>query len=330
MGAFEDFGQIMEMMSELDKNGELKLRTFVQPIYKNPEADPEEFAAAAADYAEKYNTDRVRAFGIKVHPEGNWSSRTSLMLEPYLPEDGSAVALERPSPTSYGAASVDGELMKKVVLAANAKGLDVNTHVDGSQTVRNKIDAIQAAREAGYTDSRNQLSHLFWAHPDDLKRIFEMDIPVNVTPNFSTDWSGQDVLAVQLLGEERVQEQLTMYPKVFDNGNKVSISADIPSAPIEHIGPLFQMQAAMTIKDPSNPDSKVFPPGREGITLEQAIQAVTINPAWQIRMEDKIGTIEVGKYADLVVLSKNLFDVEPEEISKVKVEMTMMDGKITH
>jgi len=127
-----------------------------------------------------------------------------------------------------------------------------------------------------------------------------------------------------------VQQQLTMYAKVFDNGNKVSISADIPSVSLEHVGLLFQMQTAMTIKDPCKPDSKVLPPRREGITLEQAIQAVTINPAWQIRMEDKIESIEVGKYADLVVLSKNLFDVEPQDISKGNVEMTMMDGKITH
>ena len=73
-----------------------------------------------------------------------------------------------------------------------------------------------------------------------------------------------------------------MYPKVFDNGNKVSLSADIPSAPIEHIGPLFQMATAMTIQDPSNPDSEVFPEGRQGITLEQAIKGVTIFPAWQL------------------------------------------------
>ena len=330
MGSLEDFAVIMDLLTEIDNNGELKLRSFIQPLYKNPDADPEEFAAASAELAEKYNTDRVRAFGMKIHPEGNWSSRTSLMLEPYLPEEGSVENLERPSPTSYGAAAVDGELMKQVVLAANAKGLDVNTHVDGSQTVRNKIDAIQAAREAGYTDARNQLSHLFWTHPDDLKRIFEMDIPVNVSPNFTTDWSGQDILALSLLGEERAREQYAMYPKVIANGNKVSISADIPSGPIEHIGPLFQMQTAMTLKDPTNPDSKAFPPGREGITLEQAIQAVTVNPAWQIRMEDKIGSIEIGKYADLVVLEENLFDKDAMEIADVRVLMTMMDGKITY
>ena len=330
MESLDDFKLVMEMMSELDKNGGLKLRTFVQTLYKNPSADPEEFVAATAAFAKQYNSDRLRAFGLKIHPEGNWSSKTSLMLEPYLSDNGATKALERPSPTNYGAAGVDGELIKKIVLAANARGLDVNTHVDGSATIRNKIDAIEAARKAGYTDARNQLSHLFWTHPADLQRIYDMDITVNITPNFSTDWSGQKELALLLLGKERVQLQLSVYPRIFDNGNKVSLSADIPSAPIEHIGPLFSMEAAMTIRDPSSPDSIVFPEGRKGITLEQAIKGVTIFPAWQMRMEDKIGSIEVGKYADLVVLEKNLFEVKPRDIADVNVMATMMDGKFTH
>lgn len=121
-----------------------------------------------------------------------------------------------------------------------------------------------------------------------------------------------------------------MYPKVFDNGNKVSLSADIPSAPIEHIGPLFQIETAMTLQDPTNPESQPFPEGRRGITLTQGIKGVTIFPAWQIRMEDKIGTIEVGKYADFVVLEKNLFEVKPREIADVKVEATMMNGRFTY
>ncbi len=74
---------------------------------------------------------------------------------------------------------------------------------------------------------------------------------------------------------------------------------------------------------------KGFPPGRKGITLEQAIKAVTINPAWQIRMEDKLGSLEVGKYTDLVVLNRNLFDIDPTEISDVKVLMTIMNGRLT-
>ena len=220
--------------------------------------------------------------------------------------------------------------MKEIVLAANAEGLDVVCHVDGSATIQSMIDAIEVSIEAGNKEMRNALHHLFWPHPDDLQRILDMDLPVNITPNFSTDWTGQDLLAYGLLGEERTKERLSMYPTVFNNGNKVSLSADIPSSPLALIGPLFNMEAAMTMQDPTNPDSKVFPPGRKGITLEQAIKSVTINAAWQLRMENKIGSIQVGKYADLVILGENLFDVAPRDIAEVKVIATMMDGHYTY
>lgn len=73
-----------------------------------------------------------------------------------------------------------------------------------------------------------------------------------------------------------------------------------------------------------------MPPANETLTLEQAIKANTLNPAYQIRLEEKIGSIEVGKLADLVVLDKNLFAVKPKEISKVDVLLTMMNGKVTY
>ncbi len=90
------------------------------------------------------------------------------------------------------------------------------------------------------------------------------------------------------------------------------------------------IEVATTLQDPTNPDSKKFPENREPMTLEQAIEAVTIGPAWQIRMEDKIGSLEVGKYADLVILESNLFDIAPRDIADVNVLATMMDGKFTH
>ena len=92
----------------------------------------------------------------------------------------------------------------------------------------------------------------------------------------------------------------------------------------------------MAACDPKQPltkqqdSAKAFPPGRDGITFEQAIKAVTINVAWQTRMEDKLGRLEVAKYADLVALEQNLFDVLPDKVADVKVIATVMDGDFTH
>lgn len=328
---YKDYEYVLNYLTELEKAGNLQLRTFVQPLFKDPNTDVKKFTKTASEFSKKYDSDKLRSFGIKIHPEGNWSSRTSIMLEPYLPKSDTPLEeIERPSPTAYGAAAIKSELIKEIVLSANALKLDVVTHVDGSATVRGMIDALVASSEAGNKDARNALHHLFWTTPEDLKRVLEMDLTVNITPNFSTDWTGQDLLAYELLGEERTNEQLAVYPAAFRNGNKVSLSADIPSSPLRLIGPLFSMESAMTIKDPTNPDSKVFPTPRKGISLEMAIQGVTIYPAWQLRMEDKIGSIEVGKYADFVILENNLFDVDARDIAEVKVKATIMDGNYTY
>jgi predicted amidohydrolase YtcJ len=318
-GMFADYAITMQYLADLDAKGELKLRTFVQPAVKSPDVNAKDFARRAKEYSEKYNTDRLRSLGIKVHPEGNWTSRTSWMLEDY---EG--------LPGNRGAASVEGELLKQVVLEGNALGLDVATHTDGSQTVRNMIDAIEASRKAGNHDERNSLHHLFWVDPADYPRIVKMKLPVNVTPIFTTDFTESAELALNLLGKKRVDEQLSVYPKLFDAGNKVSLSADIPSSPLEYIAPLFSVQSAMTLANPADPNSKTFPPGRKGITLKQGIEGITINAAWQLRMEDKIGTLEVGKYADLVILEKNLFDIDTHDIADVKVMGAMMGGKFTY
>ncbi|MDJ0904149.1 MAG: amidohydrolase family protein, partial [Xenococcus sp. MO_188.B8] len=81
--------------------------------------------------------------------------------------------------------------------------------------------------------------------------------------------------------------------------------------------------------DPKNP-SEITPPIREAITVEECIYLATMGGAYQARMEDKLGSLEVGKYADLVILDRNIFEIDPQELSEVKVLGTVMDGNFTH
>jgi len=317
VGSFEDYEAVMAYLKKLTDKGELTMRTFAQPGFKNPNVDTRTFIAKAVEYSKTYNTDILRSFGIKIHPEGTFNARTSLMLEPYEGTD------------TRGSANVMPDRMKELVLAANEANLDAIVHCDGDGTARGTIDAFEASRKAGYTGMRNAMHHLYWVHPDDWKRIIDMKIPINVSPIFYTDWADGDKPVLAMLGEERTQSEYAKYKVAVDAGNITALSSDVPSSPLNMDAPLLNVESAITCRDPLNENSKVFPPGRKGITLEQAIKAVAINPAWQIRMEDKLGSLEVGKYADLVVLDRNLFDIDPTEISDVMVMMTMMDGKFT-
>ena len=110
----------------------------------------------------------------------------------------------------------------------------------------------------------------------------------------------------------------------------MSISADYPSTPAPMMPPLYVLQGAVTLEDPDDPSSEAFPSTRKPMTLEQGLRAITIDAAWFLHMEDKIGSLEVGKYADLVILEQNLFDVALRDIADVRVLATMMDGRFTH
>jgi hypothetical protein len=317
----DDYRVSFEMLQELDKQGKLQLRTYQRVAYKNPKDSVDQLIRGTLDLRQKYDSDMLRVSGIKIHPEGNWNSHTSLMLEPYADKPG-----------YRGKAGIPAERIREIMLKANAAGIDVSTHVDGSATVRATVDAIEASTKAGHHAARNSLEHYHVVHPDDHKRVVEMGIMINSTPLFGTDWSNSDQQAYTILGRDRVRTHYMPYRDALQRGLRVSLSADVPSSPLELMAPLFGIEAALTHRDPSNPDSKRFPPGDDGpnVTLEQAIQGITIFPAWQARMEDKLGSLEVGKYADLVILEKNLFDIEPTDIADVKVMATMMDGQFTH
>ena len=315
----EDMVFSMNLLHELEQADELKVRTMFHYMYKNGDIEPADTVAYAKQMREQYDSDKLRITGVKIHPEANWVTYTSVMLEEYADKPG-----------EFGTGGIAPERVEEMILAANAAGLDVSIHVDGSATARSTIDAIERSKAAGNTDVRNSLQHLINVHPDDMERIGELNIGVNLTPIWATEWSDNISQAIEKLGMHRVETQYQQVKQAIDQGVTVSISADVPSTPSELAGALMQMEAAITRKDPTNPDSEAAPPPSQAISVEEAIRAVTIDPAWQARMEDKVGSLEVGKYADLVILEESPFDVDPESIADIAILGTMMDGKFRY
>ena len=316
--AFQDFESILGILNDMDAKDELILRTVLLPWYKSPDADPVKTSEKTAVLKEKYNSDMVKTIGVKIHPESGWFSRGAPMIENYKGTD------------KKGGFGVSPERSKELVLEANKRGLDVVVHVEGDASARAAIDAFEASIKAGHTEVRNTLHHAVILHPDDYQRIIDLGITVNATPQFSTSWSNHKTLGYEILGKDLMDKEFGRYSDLAQEGFRVSISADYPSTPADMMGPLYQIQVAMTLTDPSDPNAEPFPSTRKPMTLEQSIEGMTINGAWILRLEDKVGTVEVGKLADLVVLEKNLFDVKPGDIADVKVLLTMMDGNVTY
>lgn len=312
----EDMKAAYKMLSEMNEAGTLKLRTFAQPIFKNPKADTAQLIGFASDMRKMYGGDKLGVKSVKIHPEGNWNAEIAPFLEPY--QSG-----------KMGTFGIPPEKIKEIMVAAAKADLDIAIHSDSTGSARAAVDGILAAREVN-PGVRHAIHHATFIHPDDQKRIIENKIPINSTPNFTNDWSNTDKDALRLLGEKRVAAIMGRYPEFARAGVSVSLSADVPSTPPTMQAPLFCVQGAVTLKDPSNPEAKHFPPNVDPMTVEQALRSITIEPAWQLRMEDKVGSLEVGKLADIVVLDANPLEVDKSEIAKIKVLATMMDGKFTH
>ena len=145
---------------------------------------------------------------------------------------------------------------------------------------------------------------------------------------YTSDPANADLFK-RVLDENRLNKLAPM-KSLHDMGARTALGTDWPVAgAISTHRTLDNIQYVMTRQD-LNGKTPVLAPATETMDLEQALAAATINSAYIVGMENKLGSIEVGKLADLIVLDKNLFDIPVKDIHKAKVVMTMMDGKIVH
>lgn len=315
-GMETDFISALNLLRKWEEDGSLKMRTVAAPMYKSAIGNPQKFVDFGVKMRNSYNSDKLMVTALKIHPEGNTVAGTAPHIENYPGTDGN------------GSFNVQPEETMAIVTKAAEVDMDVVIHTDGDRSSRAAIDAILEARKIDPAN-RSALHHAIYVHPDDQKRIIDHKIPVNSTPNFTNTFGNGDKDNLRIRGEEQVNSSLGRYPYLARNGVNVSISADVPSTPQSMQGPLFVIQCAVTLKDASDPNAKAFPENREPMTVEQALRAVTIDAAWQLGMEDRIGSIEEGKLADFVILEQSPFDVSLTKIKDIKVRGTIMDGKYT-
>lgn len=249
---------------------------------------------------------------VKVYIDGVIETKTSYMLEPYL--DGSNF------PPFYEADEL-GELYQKLDLM----GLQIHSHAIGDAAIRTALDAYEyALLENGPNDNRHQIVHLQLINEQDIPRFAEL----NVAADFQCMWCYPDIYidyAVDIVGEERVQQ---FYPvaSLHKTGALVVGGSDWT---VSSLNPLDAIETAVRRQDPFENSGPVLGVNEE-IDLTAALDMYTRNAAYVMRLEDKTGSIEVGKRADLIVLDRNLFDIPVTEINEARVLLTMMDGKVVH
>ena len=255
--------------------------------------------------------DRLRADAIKIFADGviEYPSQTAALLEPYLDAAG------RPT-TNRGPSYFRQDALNQIVAAVDAAGLTVHVHAIGDRAVRSSLDAFAYARAHGVgVGNRDQIAHLELIDPADFPRFKLLD----VSANFQLLWANLDSYVseatVAYLGPERSTH---LYParSLLDAGAMIVGGSDWNVSSFD----VFQaLEHAVTRGDPP-----LLP--EQSISLQVALDAYTINAAYALRQERITGSIEPGKRADLVVVDRDIFALDPHQLHTVSVLATFLDG----
>ena len=306
-----------QMLQTFEREGKLPLRVVGSWYWNDPTVDP---IPGTMELREKYNSNLVQAKYLKINIDGGDDKWTALMVAPYSDEPDNV-----PDPI------IPYDIVEDAVVRADAAGIDITCHCFGDLAVRKLLDAIETAIETNPPrDRHHKITHGVYVHPDDFARFGEL----GVTYDSSGAWMSLDPL-MQTIARSRVGEDRmnNAFPaaKVIAAGGSFSLGSDWPVAGYaSEYRPLSAIEGAVTRQLDGRKD--VPPLGGEAakLTVEQALRAQTINAAHGMNMSDEVGSLEVGKKADLVVLNENLYDIDPNDISEVDVLYTMMGGKLTY
>lgn len=263
--------------------------------------------------------DMLRQVGIKIWVDGSpWIGNIALSF-PYLDTPATRSAGIRPG--SCGCANYTKEQLTEIVGAYFPRGWQMACHVQGDAGVDTILDVYEGALQRHpRNDHRLRLEHVGAIRPEQLQRAHDLGVTCSIFVDQIHYWG--DVIVDGLFGPERGNRWMPAGSAVA-TGMRISLHNDPPVTPEE---PLRNISVAATRMAPSG---RVLAP-EERLTVEQAIRAQTIDAAWQLFADDVIGSIEVGKYADLVVLSADPRTVPPEQIADLDVRATYLAGRQVH
>ncbi len=296
-------GKAIGVYQELMRLGKLKTRIFA--------------CTPLADYTRWTNTTIHYAFGdamlrvgcLKDYADGSLGSTTAWFFEPYL-DDPSKTGLAMDIPT-----------IGKNAIAADKAGLQVNIHAIGDRANSAILDIYESAALAnGERDRRFRIEHAQHLRQRDILRFGRLKVVASMQPFHIIDdgrW------AWKRLDEKRLKGTYA-FRSLLDTGSVLVFGSDSPVAPWN---PLFGIYAAVTRRtlDDKNPNGWI---PEQKITVDEAVRAFTYGSAYAEFQENVKGTLEVGKLADMVIISDDIFTNDPVLIAKAKVLMTIMNGKV--
>jgi predicted amidohydrolase YtcJ len=307
----------MELYQELHQRGELTVRmttAFATDVGVRHTISPQELATFD-EARRRFHDDWVRAGIVKFFADGVIETHTAAMLEPYAN-----------TPGQKGSTLYTPEEFHRDFLALDKAGYQVMTHAIGDGAVRTTLDAYEAVeKEDGPRDRRWRIEHIEAIKPVDVPRFAKLGVIVSVQPwccpSLGASWGDQPW--ADNVGASRLNEGIRWHDLAASGALMITGS----DWPVDTLNPFPTMQIALTRQTIDGLPVNGFYPDQR-LTLEELLAGYTRNGAYAEFMENKLGSLESGKLADLIVLSQDVFQVPPSSVGKTKVVLTVVGGKI--
>jgi predicted amidohydrolase YtcJ len=274
--------------------------------------DADELIAHWRTYArENFRPDCVKIFADGVPTE----SHTAAMLDPY--------ADQQPNAPARGLLLMNPATINPAVARWDKAGLTVLFHAAGDNAVRASLDAIEFARKAnGMNGPRHQVGHCTFISRQDMPRAKALNASFEFSPYLWYPTPINDDI-IKAIGPERIERVWPLREGV-ESGAVIVAGSDWAVVP--EPDPWLAIETSVTRKQPGGAGAAYGP--AEALTLKQAIDVFTINAAMRLGVDDRLGSIENGKQADLVIIDRNPFQIPATRIHEVKVEQTYINGRL--
>lgn len=307
--ANRDYEVIIQAYKELVSEGVLPIRIYEQCIL--PEIDRLE-GFLDAGYRTGQGDEYFKIGPLKLLTDGSLGGRTAFLCEPYSDD-----------PSNRGMSTFSQEELDNLIITAHKNGMQTLTHAIGDGAMYMCFNSFEKAQSRyPKEDPRFGIVHLQITDKKLLNKFKEQNVIANAEPICVNN----DLhMAEERVGKDRVETSYK-YRTLVDDGVHVCISSDCP---VDSLNPMDSIYVAVTRKDYSGyPDEGWYP--EEGLSVEQAIYCFTMGSAYASFEDDIKGSIEEGKLADMVVISDNIYEISPDKIKDIVVEITIMDGEIVY
>ena len=299
----------LDVYHGLDVSGELTVRVHAAPDLLG---DLDQILL----WKEKYGSPRLKVDMAKQFLDGVATTHTALMLDEYAD-----------APGVHGISLTDTEAIKKAVPEAHKRGISVKLHSCGDLSARMALDYYEEAIDKyGKNSCRHAIEHIELLSSADLPRFKSLGIIPSVQPEHLalTQIFSENPYPI-VLGTERAGKTW-QFKSLYDTAGVLAIGSDCP---VVDNNPFYEIYRAITrIHNDGEPKGGWNP--AEKLSLYEILRSYTYGSAYGVRREAELGTLEPGKFADIITIDRNLFASTPEEIYNAKIYMTMMDGDIIY